>query len=202
VREYAALPPGAGSPIASTGACRIILGLGPFYQFVLKHRLPFDLPFTYAKERTSVISNNLALAALYGVLCLVAQACARCCSCRIPLVLIAGAAGVWLFYVQHQFEDAYWDRTGAWTASRRRGSAARTTHLPRVLHGSAGTSASTTSITWRPGAELRLEECFRSDPRLRETRWITLRSSLKSASLRLWDEDARRMVSFPDSQIR
>ena len=117
---------------------------------------------------------------------------------HLPLVLIAGTPGVWLFYVQHQFEDTYWDRSGAWTAEEAALRGSSYYHLPRILQWFSGNIGFHHIHHLAPRVpNYRLEECFRSHPRLRETRWITLRSSLKSASLRLWDEDARRMVSFP-----
>ena len=57
----------------------------------------------------------------------------RSCSCRRPPLLLTGAAGIWLFYVQHQFEDAYWQRATSGASTRQRSRAARTSKLPRVL---------------------------------------------------------------------
>ena len=130
VREYAALPTWRRLAYRLYRSMPVILGLGPFYQFILKHRLPFDLPFSYVKERRSVILNNLALTVLYGGLFLFLGV-RTVLLVQIPLVLIAGAAGVWLFYVQHQFEDAYWDRTGAWTAEQAALLGSSYYHLPR-----------------------------------------------------------------------
>ena len=87
----------------------VMLGIGPIYQFVIKHRAPFDLPLSWRREWASVLLNDLMLV-------IVAAAGALLLGWRtvlliqLPTVLIAGALGVWLFYVQHTFEHAYWSR--------------------------------------------------------------------------------------------
>jgi omega-6 fatty acid desaturase (delta-12 desaturase) len=117
---------------------------------------------------------------------------------QIPMVLIAGTAGVWLFYVQHQFENTYWDHDGSWSVEEAALRGSSYYHLPPVLRWFSG------NIGFHHIHHLalrvpnyRLRECFESSPRLRETNWLTLRSSLRCASLRLWDEDARQLVPFP-----
>src|SRR5690606_256165 len=115
----------------------------------------------------------------------------------VPMVLIAGTAGVWLFYVQHQFEDTYWDRDGSWTVDEADLRGSSYYHLPRILQWISG------NIGFHHIHHLalrvpnyRLEECFNSSPRLQQTNWVTLKSSLRCASLRLWDEDSKRLVGF------
>ena len=117
---------------------------------------------------------------------------------QLPIVLLSGTAGVWLFYVQHQFEDTYWDRDKTWSVERASFEGSSYFHLPRLLQWFSG------NIGFHHIHHLalkvpnyRLEECFRSHPRLQQAPTLTMRTSLRCASLALWDEDRRKLVPFP-----
>jgi omega-6 fatty acid desaturase (delta-12 desaturase) len=118
---------------------------------------------------------------------------------QLVILLVAGGAGVWMFYVQHQFEDVYWERGENWdyTAAALQGSSFY--KLPRILQWFSGNIGFHHIHHLSPRIpNYNLERCHRADPLFQQVKPITLTSSLKSMTYRLWDEKRKKLVGFAE----
>jgi omega-6 fatty acid desaturase (delta-12 desaturase) len=154
------------------------------------------MPWAWKKEWRSVALNNLALFAV-GCLFYLLLDWRTLLLVHLPVVAIAGAMGVWLFYVQHCFEEAYWVRRADWDPHAAAIDGSSFYDLPAVLRWI------TCNIGYHHIHHLssripnyRLAEAFRENPEMQRVTRLTLRESLRCARLRLWDEDKRTMVGW------
>jgi omega-6 fatty acid desaturase (delta-12 desaturase) len=162
--------------------------------FVIKQRLPRR--GTGTRGIVSVLVTDLALAVIVGLL-LITIGVSKTLLLVLPVIAIAGAAGIFLFYVQHQFEEVYWERHDRrdFVAVAFQGSSLYA--LPRVLQWFSG------NIGFHHIHHLssripnyRLPKAYREQPLFQQAPTLTLRSSLRSLRLRLYDEASRRLVGY------
>ena len=178
----------------------VLFGLGPFYLFFLQNRLPVGLMHDGARYWVSAMGTNAALAVLVGgigyfggisVLLVV----------FVPMTLVAASIGVWMFYVQHQFEDTSWDHEPAWQLhdSALHGSSHYV--LPGVLRWfTANIGVHHVHHLQSRVPFYRLPEILRDHPQLAEAQRLTMRQSLDSVGRQLWSEKSRRLISFAEAR--
>ena len=175
--------------------------IGPLVQMLIIERIPSK--GMGARERNSVWWVNLAvllmligLGPLFGMMNYIII--------QVAITLVAGSVGIWLFYVQHQFEDVYWARNGEWDYVAAAVDGSSYYKLPRVLQWFSGNIGFHHIHHLNPSIpNYHLEKCHISCQLFSEITPLTLRSSLKSLSYRLWDESAQRLIRFDElSDIR
>jgi acyl-lipid omega-6 desaturase (Delta-12 desaturase) len=172
----------------------VMFGLGPIFAMVLAPRC---ITFS-ARPRLvrSVWLTNLALALVVGGLCLLLGWRAFLLVWGPP-ALIAGSVGVWLFYVQHQFEDTYWVSSGDWSYADAALRGSSYLRLPRPLQfftGNIGLHHVHHLSAKVPNYNL--QRAHDETPVLQSVPTLTLWDGLRAARLKLWDEDRRRLVGF------
>ncbi len=174
----------------------VLFGLGPIWQFILKHRLPADAPKAWRLEWLSVIWTNAALLSIL-VLAHFTIGLKAFFLVQVPITVISGAVGIWLFYIQHQFRDTYWRNHRDWDFCRAGIQGSSYYDLPRVLHwftGNIGYHHVHHLASRIPNYKLR--RCYNEIKELHRVTRLTFWSSLKSARLALWDEASQQLVSF------
>ncbi len=178
----------------------VLFVVGPVWQFILRHRLPTIVPRTWRRERWSIIRNDVAVAALVTAMCL-AFGWREFLLVQLPVTLLAGSVGVWLFYVQHQFEDTYWEHDERWefAAASLKGSSYY--RLPRVLQWATGNIGlhHIHHLSSRI-PNYRLQECFDENPTLRQVTELRFWESVRCVRLALWDEARGKLVSFREAR--
>jgi omega-6 fatty acid desaturase (delta-12 desaturase) len=198
VAEYRALPRWRRIAYRLARNPLVLLGLGPLYLFVLKYRLPVGLMREGTGVWISAMSTNLAIAGIVvGMWALVDIR--DLVLVQLPITLLAGSAGIWLFYVQHQFEDTYWARQPEW--SFHAGALQGATHydLPGLLRWfTANIGIHHVHHLASRIPSYRLREALAGQPELCDVGRLTLRQSLRCFRLALWNEETGKLVAFRD----
>lgn len=177
----------------------VLFAIAPLIIFVLAQRFPS--PGTTRRALASVLWTNLALLCVVGTMCWLMGA-TQFLFIQIAVLLIAGAAGLWLFYVQHQFEGAYWARGESWNFADAALQGSSYYKLPRVLQWLTGNIGFHHVHHLCPGIpNYRLQACHEAIPAFRRIQPITLSASLRSLALHLWDESEGRLVGFGRAHV-
>lgn len=171
----------------------ILFTIGSFLVFTVTHR--FWRPGVGKRERNSVIWTNLALAAVIGWIML-KIGWAAFLLVEVPILLIACSAGVWLFYVQHNFDPTYWERHENWQFFRAGMDGSSFYKLPRLIQWFTGNIGYHHIHHLSPKIpNYKLEKCHNENP-IFQIEPLTIRKSLKSLFYRLWDEKERMLVGW------
>ncbi|HJU75433.1 MAG TPA: fatty acid desaturase [Gemmatimonadaceae bacterium] len=175
----------------------VLLGLGPAYLFLLKHRFPFDMPLRrWRRELGSVMVTNVAIAAVVGLMAWIVGL-ERFLLVQLPIHLVFASAGLWMFYVQHQFEDAYWRPNEAWSYEAAGLHGSSYLDLPRFLHWCTGNIGYHHLHHLCPRVpNYYLRRCFEAIPELAPRARLTLWDGMRVLRLRFWDEDTGRLIGF------
>jgi omega-6 fatty acid desaturase (delta-12 desaturase) len=200
VEEYRAL-----SPVRRFGYWlyrhpAVMFGIGPIYVFLISQRLPIGMMRQGWRPWASVMGNSLgALAGIGGLIWLFGLA--PVLIVNVVTMLLAATIGVWLFYVQHQFDGAVWMRNGEW--KRDDAALAGSSHLDlpqpfRWFTGNIGIHHVHHLSSRIPF--YRLPKVLKDHPELNAMSRVGFWASFRCARLALWDEAAGRLVSFREAR--
>ena len=202
VREYLALPLWRRLAYRLYRHPLVMFGIGPAYLFMLRQRLPFGLMAEGWMPWVSTMATNGAIALIVagmmwwiGVWTFLLL--------HLPIAFIAGTIGVWLFYVQHQFEDTVWAENRNWSFPAAALYGSSHYDLPALLRWfTANIGVHHIHHLCSRIPFYRLPLALRQHPDLANVSRLTLGQSLACVRLVLWDETARRLISFRELRTR
>ncbi|UOF91260.1 fatty acid desaturase [Fodinisporobacter ferrooxydans] len=174
----------------------VMFGLGPIYIFLIEYR--FNRKSASQKECLNTHITNLGLIGIVGLLCwtmdrhefLLVQG---------PILYFSGIIGIWLFYVQHQFEGTYFEKEDNWNFVSAALQGSSHYKLPKILQwitGNIGFHHIHHLASRVPNYNL--QRVYESNHSFRNVPAIGLLSSLRSLHYRVWDEDSKKFVGFRD----
>ncbi|WP_394231846.1 fatty acid desaturase [Niallia oryzisoli] len=178
----------------------VMFGLGPFYLFFISNR--FNRKGARMKERINTYLTTILATMLYSYMCwligwqafLLVQA---------PILFISGSLGIWLFYIQHHFEDSYFEHEENWDFVKAAVEGSSFYRLPKILQWLTGNIGYHHVHHLSPRVpNYFLEEVHEQNTPLKSVPTITIRSSLHAIHYRLWDEGNKQFVSFREIKKR
>jgi omega-6 fatty acid desaturase (delta-12 desaturase) len=178
----------------------VLFGLGPLYSTLIMQRL--QNRFARQRMRRSVWGTNVAVTVLVTALCL-AFGWRAVLFVEAPLVVLAGGVGIWLFYVQHQYPTSYWERTGAWTFADAALRGSSYLRLPRFLQFFTGNIGFHHVHHLNPKIpNYNLQRAHEEQAIFRSVPPLSLWEAVMAARLKLFDEDAGRLVTWRQARHR
>ena len=201
LREYMALPKSRRLAYRLYRNPLVMFLIGPLFHFIIKHRYPWDIPRSWTREWRSIWWTNLALVSVL-VLAWLTIGLGPFLLIQIPVTVFSASLGVWLFYVQHQYETTYWDDHPHWD------------YFEAGLHGSSHL-ALPKPLQWLTGniglhhvhhisariPNYNLPACLAATPELQTATRITIVDGIKTMALALWDEKHRQLIRFKDVRL-
>ena len=181
----------------------VMFGIGPTLLFVVQQRFPLTmLRGADWRSWASVMGTNVAIVVLGAVLIWLIGV-QDFLLVQLPIIAVASSVGVWLFYIQHQFEETFWENEPVWNVHEAALHGSSHYDLPGFLPWlTANIGVHHVHHLYARIPFYRLPQVLRDFPELAEVRRITLIESFKCVKLRLWDENKRRLVSFAEAGVR
>jgi omega-6 fatty acid desaturase (delta-12 desaturase) len=202
VREYLALPRWSKLRYRLYRHPLVMFGLGPAYLFLVRHRLPAGLMRKGWGPWVSTAATNAAIAAIGGGMIWLIGLWPFLLI-HLPITLLAASIGVWLFYVQHQFEETTWAGAKSWNLHEAALHGSSHYELPGVLRWfTANIGIHHVHHLCSRIPFYRLPDVLRDHPELAQIGRITLADSVRCVRFALWDEDLNRLISFRDLRRR
>jgi acyl-lipid omega-6 desaturase (Delta-12 desaturase) len=180
----------------------ILFGIGPLLYFGIYQRLPGRVPKDWPRERMSIHGTNLLLAVVFAAMAWLVGPLVFV-KLHLPVLAMAASAGSWLFFVQHQFNPSYWEHDDDWDYHRAAIDGSSFLDLPRPLRWL------TANIGYHHIHHLdsripnyALPACHAAHPDLRLVERLTLVGALRCSRLKIWDEEARELITFRQAKRR
>jgi len=178
----------------------VLFGIGPAYQFLLKHRLPIGMMKRGWRPWVSTVGTNISIAAVAALL-IWTMGLKLFLIVHIPITLVAASIGVWLFYVQHQFDQTHWAHADEWSFHDAALLGSSHYQLPLILRWfSANIGVHHVHHLASRIPFYRLPEVLREVPALDSMSRVTIPQSIRAVRLTLWDEHKKRLVSFAEAR--
>jgi omega-6 fatty acid desaturase (delta-12 desaturase) len=173
----------------------ILFTIGAAINFLLINR--FTSKIAVKKDRINVYLTNLVVVVM-AVLLSYLIGWKTYLLIQISIMVVAASAGVWLFYLQHQFEGVYWERHAQWDRVKAALMGSSFYKLPNMLQWFTGNIGFHHIHHLSPSIpNYNLEECHNKNAVFQEAKLLTIFTGFKSLSLRLYDEASRKLVGYP-----